>query len=126
MQDSRTTVVTGVIALLAMAGTALGQPSTDAPAAEPSGSSAAPNAPAAEPSGSAAPSASTASPAVDPKLEEAKEWFRKGNLLRKAGDCQKALEMYVRSRRLVPSLPNTLNSAFCLDQIGRYDEALEM
>src|SRR4029079_1027927 len=33
---------------------------------------------------------------------------------------------YLRSHRLVPSVPNTMNSALTLDHLGRYDEALEM
>jgi hypothetical protein len=74
-------------------------------------------------SASAAPSGSAAS---DSSLEDAKRLFRQGNELRRAGDCQKALEFFVRSRAIVPSMQNTLNSAICLDQIGRFDEALEM
>jgi hypothetical protein len=46
--------------------------------------------------------------------------------MRRAGDCHKALEFFIRSRTLVPSMQNTLNAAICLDQIGRFDEALEM
>ena len=74
-------------------------------------------------SSSAAPAGSAA---ADSNLDEAKRLFRQGNELRRAGDCQKALEFFARSRALVPSMQNTLNSAICLDQIGRYDEALEM
>src|SRR6185503_18456536 len=60
------------------------------------------------------------------RLEQAKELFRQGNELRKVGDFQRALDFYRRSRRLVPSVPNTLNAAFCLQQLGRYDEALQL
>ncbi len=60
------------------------------------------------------------------KLEEAKELFRKGNVLRKAGDCSRALEYYAKSRRRVASVANTLNGAICLDRLGRLDEALQL
>jgi hypothetical protein len=59
------------------------------------------------------------------ELERAKELFRQGNELRKAGDCQRALELFVQSRKLVPSVPNILNAAYCLNVLGRFDEALE-
>jgi hypothetical protein len=60
------------------------------------------------------------------RLDEAKELFRKANELRAAGDYEGALELYLRSRRVVPSVPNTLNAALTLDHLGRWDEALEM
>jgi len=59
------------------------------------------------------------------KLEQAKQLFYQGNALRKAGDYQRALERYQRSRALVVSVPNTLNAAYCLEQLGRAAEALE-
>jgi hypothetical protein len=52
--------------------------------------------------------------------------FKEGNALRKAGDCAGAYAKYAESRALVPSVPNTLNAAYCLDKLGRYDEALEL
>src|SRR5262245_1540489 len=67
----------------------------------------------------------TASAACE-RLAEAKRWFRQGNALREAGDYERALEFYQRSRALVASAPNTINAAFCLDRLGRYDEALEL
>jgi len=70
--------------------------------------------------------AQPAQPVDDPRLSEAKELFQRGNELRKIGDCQRALELYLRSRQIVPSVPNTVNAAFCLEQLGRYDEALEL
>lgn len=60
------------------------------------------------------------------KLARAKALFKEGNALRNAGDCAGALEKYAASRALVPSAPNTLNAAYCLDKLGRYDEALEL
>jgi hypothetical protein len=60
------------------------------------------------------------------RLDEAKELFRKANELRAAADYEGALDFYLRSRRVVPSVPNTLNAALTLDHLGRYDEALEM
>ncbi|WP_437722780.1 PEGA domain-containing protein [Sorangium sp. So ce861] len=113
-------------ALAAPAPPALAQPEPAPPAAAP-----APTAPpAAAPAPSAAPPTPSAAPApsvsADEALARAKALFQEGNELRKIGDCQRALELYLRSRRLVASVPNTLNAAFCLDQLGRYDEALEL
>lgn len=59
-------------------------------------------------------------------LAEAKRLFRAGNELRRAGDCARALELYLKSRALVPSVPNTWNAAVCLDRLRRPDEALEL
>ncbi len=68
-----------------------------------------------------------AQPAADATaLERAKELFRQGNELRKAGDCSRALAMYRESRSLVPSVANTTNSAVCMAELGLDDEALEM
>jgi len=79
-----------------------------------------------------APTATSSAPTEPPsasrassKLEQAKELFFKGNALRKAGDYAGALPNYLRSRKLVPSVANTMNAASCLTQLGRYDEALE-
>ncbi len=60
------------------------------------------------------------------KLEQAKLFFRQGNEMRKVRDYERALELYVKSRTLMPSGPNTMNAAFCLDKLSRPDEALEM
>jgi len=65
-------------------------------------------------------------PAADPRLEQAKQLFRQGTTLLQSGDHQRALEYYMASRAIVPSVPNTLNAAICLDRLGRYDEALEL
>lgn len=59
-------------------------------------------------------------------LEQAKSSYRKGQARREAGDCKGALELYLKSRALVPSAQNTVNAGFCLGQLGRLDEALEM
>jgi hypothetical protein len=91
-----------------------GQPGQAQPPAEPQS---APPPPAA-PGGSAAPT-----PA---QLEQAKRLFLQGNELRKAGDFERALDYYVRSRSQVRSVANTINAALCLDQLGRYDESLEL
>ncbi len=70
---------------------------------------------------------SAAAPAdADERLRQAKAFFLEGNALRKAGDLQGALEFYLRSRKLVPSMPNTMNAAFCLQQLGRLDEVLDL
>ena len=68
-------------------------------------------------------------PPLDPqaqKLEHAKELFRQGNALRKAGDYERALEFYQASRQELASAPNTLNAAYCLEKLGRSAEALEL
>jgi hypothetical protein len=74
-----------------------------------------------------APRASGSRAAPTPaQLEEAKRLFREGNELRRTGDCERALELYLRSRAIVASVPNTINTAFCLNELKRYDEALEL
>ncbi len=60
------------------------------------------------------------------RLEQAKGAFREGVSLLNAGDPQRALESFLRSRELVPSGKNTANAAICLERLGRYDEALEL
>jgi PEGA domain len=62
----------------------------------------------------------------DEKLEQAKELFRKGNALHKAGELQGALDMYQQSRAVVPSVPNTLNAAVMMDALGHFDQAQEV
>ena len=64
-------------------------------------------------------------PSDDARIAEAKQLFRQGNELRKAGDCERALVLFVRSRMLVESVANVLNAAVCLETLGRFDEALE-
>lgn len=59
-------------------------------------------------------------------LEQAKELFRQGVTLLNAGDTERALERFLRSRELVPSGKNTVNAAICLERLARYDEALEL
>lgn len=75
----------------------------------------------------AAPNA-PAPPASPPaeELQKAKELFQRGNELRKSGDCQAALALYLASRELVPAAANTMNAAFCLHQLRREDEALDL
>ncbi len=60
------------------------------------------------------------------QIEEAKTLFRKATELRKAGEYQRAYALYQRSRAIVPRVSNTINAAFCLNQLGRSDEALEL
>lgn len=66
-----------------------------------------------------------AAPPDEETLARAKELFRQGNELRHAGDCERALELFQKSRDLVPSVPNILNAAYCKNRLGRQDEALE-
>jgi hypothetical protein len=62
---------------------------------------------------------------MDP-VAEAKRLFREGNALRNAGDCEGALVLYLRSRAVVPSVPNLTNAAYCAQRVGRIDEALSL
>lgn len=114
-----------VVGLVCSAGSWAGTPAT--PSASPSAASAAPEAAATASSGLAPAASASAAPAAtdDPELEQARKLFHQGNELRRAGDCQKALELYQRSRAIRPSVPNIWNSAICLDALGRHDEALE-
>lgn len=64
--------------------------------------------------------------ARDPRLADAKRLFQEGNALRKVGDCHGALARYLKSRELVASAANTLNAAYCMAQLERLDEALEL
>ncbi|MFP6683238.1 MAG: PEGA domain-containing protein, partial [Polyangiaceae bacterium] len=59
-------------------------------------------------------------------LQDAKRFFLQANRLRKAGDCQRALELYLRSRALHATVASTLNAAVCLRKLGRFDEALDL
>jgi hypothetical protein len=86
------------------------------------GASSGPSAPPAPGPSVPAPGAS----AEEAKLQEAKELFRRGNAMRKAGALEGALELFLRSRALVPSVANTQNAAVMLDDLGRHDEALEL
>ena len=84
------------------------------------------------------PSAKTKHPAADQgrakpnkaqseaqRLKKAKLLFRKGNAMRKAGDCERALFFFRQSRQAMAGVPNIVNAALCLEELGRYDEALE-
>ncbi len=80
-----------------------------------------------DPSSGADQGDTTAEPsATAEQLEQAKKYFHQGNELRKVRDYERALSFYAKSRELVPSGPNTMNAAFCLDKLGRADESLEM
>ena len=63
---------------------------------------------------------------ADPDVERAKRLFHQGNELRKAGDCEGALVLYLRSKDLVPSVPNLTNAAYCAYQLARWDDALTL
>lgn len=56
----------------------------------------------------------------------AKEMFDKGLRLLDANLPDRALGYFLQSRAALPSIGNTTNAAICLEQLGRYDEALEM
>jgi hypothetical protein len=46
--------------------------------------------------------------------------------MKDAGDSERALDFFIRSRELYPSPQNTINVALCLTELQRYDEALEL
>jgi hypothetical protein len=78
--------------------------------------------------GTPAPAGSAVAPPTAPAadLDRAKDLFRKGVELMKAGDLERALDHFLRSRVVVPSVPNTMNAAICLDRLERADEALDL
>lgn len=59
-------------------------------------------------------------------LAHAKELHRRGIKMLQAGDEERALEYFRKSRSLYPSTQNITNEAVCLHRLGRYDEALEV
>ena len=59
-------------------------------------------------------------------LARAKDLFRQGVALFQAGEVDRALDMFRRSRGLYSSAKNTVNAALCLERLKRYDEALEL
>lgn len=61
-----------------------------------------------------------------PAEAEARRLFAEAEGLRKAGSCERAAVLYLKSRALFESVANTLNGAVCLAEIGREDEALEL
>jgi hypothetical protein len=73
----------------------------------------------------AGPTAARADEPPPDALARAKELFKSGLALLDAGDPERALEHFERSRLLVPGKGNTVNVAVCLDRLGRFDEALE-
>jgi hypothetical protein len=60
------------------------------------------------------------------RSQEARAEFARGLGFSEGGNLDRALESFLRSRQLQASKGNTLNSAFCLDRLGRSDEALEL
>lgn len=68
----------------------------------------------------------TTAPDAQDSLARAKDLFRQGVALFEAGEVDRALDLFRRSRALYPSAKNTVNAALCLDRLGRWDEALEM
>ena len=71
-------------------------------------------------------SASVSTTPLTPQQTEtrAKELFERGNRLRAAGDCQRAIGFFLASRELLAAVPNTLNAAYCHYELGQLDEAL--
>jgi hypothetical protein len=63
---------------------------------------------------------------VEAKRNEARSYFEKGLALFEKEAWDAALAEFVRSRRIYPTRAATENAAFCLRQLHRLDEALEM
>lgn len=103
---------------------ALGASSLRAEPAEPE--SPAPSSAPSSASPSAAPSAGAPAAPSAEALATAKELFKNGVTLFNAGDMERALDYFLRSRAAFASSKNTINAAICLDRLGRYDEALEL
>ncbi|MEP7124255.1 MAG: PEGA domain-containing protein [Byssovorax sp.] len=59
-------------------------------------------------------------------LNRARELFRAGVDQQKTENWDRALDLYRQSLGEAPTWRATMNAAFCLDKLGRYDEALEM
>lgn len=68
---------------------------------------------------------STPSQPSEATLEAAKDFFRKGNIELDAGNLERALDYFLQSRKLLPSIANTNNAAMVLEKLGRLDESLE-
>ena len=62
---------------------------------------------------------------LDPKRDEARALLRKGKALHDAGEIEKALDFFLRSKAAFPAAANTLDVALCLRELGRFDESLE-
>jgi tetratricopeptide (TPR) repeat protein len=81
---------------------------------------------ASSPAGAADPKAAPPEGAAEGKIARAKDLFDKGYALLKAGDCERALGLFKRSLDEVPSSSSTMNAAYCLNDLKRADEALEL
>lgn len=73
-----------------------------------------------------APSSDNAAEHAAAAAAEAKDLNKKGIAMLDAGDLERALDYFVRSRLALPTTKNTTNAAIALDRLGRYDEALEL
>jgi len=75
------------------------------------------------------PPAANADPSAEQAVAtaaEAKELNRQGIALLDAGDLERALDHFVRSRKVLATTKNTTNTAIVLDRLGRFDESLEL
>ncbi len=52
--------------------------------------------------------------------------FRQGLAVQRAGNTRQALALFLASREAFAMGSNTLSAAACLEQLGRYDEALDL
>lgn len=73
------------------------------------------------------PPAAPPQPSPSPEARaKAKDLFYRCLELLDAGDHERALDCFLRSRALAPSKASAKNAAHCLQKLGRYDEALEL
>ena len=67
-----------------------------------------------------------ATPAWASEADNAKALFDKGVTFFEAGNTERALDYFLRSRDQQATVDNTLNVAICLARLERHDEALQM
>jgi hypothetical protein len=60
------------------------------------------------------------------RLARARDLFDKGYALLRAGDCEGALRLFQLSLAEAPSSSSTMNAAYCLNELKRPGEALEL
>ncbi len=117
---SGSALVAALLCFGAHAGSARAQPSPQASATasapQPSPGAAAP----------VAPQSSESGPEVELAKAEARERFEKGIALVKQQAWSAALAEFLESRRLYATRTASQNAAYCLRQLGRFDESLDL
>lgn len=107
-------IAVGVLALLGLARSGAAQPKE--PAKEPAKAA----------DGAPAPKKEDAAPSDEARKAEAEERFKRGLAHVKDQRWSSALAEFMESRRLFPTRSSAQNAAFCLQQLKRFDEALDL